>query len=171
MGRRQSVTERFWRFVDKTPGHGPDGDCWLWIGGTTSDGYGVIKVGYTTKGKRRSLKAHRLACELSNKFIAEDKVARHTCDIRLCVNPEHMIEGTHADNVADRVARGRSAVGTKNGRAKLSEDDVLTIRELVKSEDIATIARNFQVDRALIRRIRDGKIWKSLILASTANTT
>lgn len=49
--------------------------------------------------------------------LAEGEVVRHTCDNPACCNPAHLIRGTVADNVADRVARGRSATGERNGRS------------------------------------------------------
>jgi hypothetical protein len=41
--------------------------------------------------------------------IAEGVVIRHSCDNRPCCEPLHLLSGTHADNVQDRVARGRTA--------------------------------------------------------------
>ena len=55
------------------------------------------------------------------------EVLRHTCDNKWCINPSHLIEGTHADNVKDRVDRDRSACGEYNGRSKLTNEAVVEI--------------------------------------------
>jgi hypothetical protein len=54
-------------------------------------------------------------------------VVRHTCDNPLCINPDHLLIGTHNDNVQDKVNRGRQAKGTHNGRSKLTEPEVIDI--------------------------------------------
>lgn len=95
--------------------------------------------------------------------IDKDMIIRHTCDNYMCVNVEHLIVGTHQDNVKDKVERGRCAVGTKNGRSKLTEQNVLEIKELVKTNTtISEIARQFSVDRKVIRDIRDNKTWRTV---------
>ena len=68
--------------------------------------------------------------------------------------------GTHADNVADRVAKGRSATGSENGRAKLDEEKVAAIREMLANGDTKTsVADKFGVDRKAIYDIGIGKTW------------
>lgn len=94
--------ERFWSRVDKTPGHGPKGECWKWTGGTISKGrYGCATV------NGRTTTAHRLAWELANgRQMAPKSHACHTCDWGLCVRPAHVFEGTSAMNLADAKAKG-----------------------------------------------------------------
>src|SRR5882757_5382277 len=91
-------------------------DCLLWPFGRGSKGYGACW--FEGRGQR----AHRLAF-----FIAYGRwpypEARHTCDVRLCINPRHVIEGTHHQNVMDMVERGRH-----KGNRILSEDQVGQIR-------------------------------------------
>ncbi len=70
--------------------------------------------------------------------------------------------GTHADNVADRVSRQRSATGSKNGRSKLTEEDVIAI--YTNTTDTQTVlARQYGVDRKVIRDIKQRKKWVSVI--------
>lgn len=85
--------------------------CWLWPGYCNRDGYGVIKE----VGQRYFV--HRLSYERHHGVkLDEDVIVRHKCDVPNCIRPDHLETGTHLDNVADRVARGRSAVGERNGR-------------------------------------------------------
>lgn len=85
------LEEKFWNQVDKT------GDCWIWTG-RTERGYG--RVG------RRGL-AHRVAYEFSKGPIPEGLEIRHTCDTPPCVKPDHLVAGTHAENMRDMVERER----------------------------------------------------------------
>jgi hypothetical protein len=78
--------------------------CWMWSGRIDRDGYGQYS---------RNLRAHRIAFILA--YGPTTAVVRHLCDKPLCCNPAHMAEGSHADNVKDRVARNRSA-NSANGR-------------------------------------------------------
>ena len=86
-------------------------------------------------------------------------VIRHTCDNRKCINPEHLIIGTHQDNVRDRVARGRSAKGLKNGRSKMTRQAVLKVYNEKKTSR-TELARRYGVDRQVIRKIQIGETWR-----------
>lgn len=81
--------------------------CVEWEGTRNRNGYGIL--GHAVHGSRL---AHRaaLAGKLGRPVRGK---ARHTCDNPPCVNPEHLLEGTQADNVADAVARGRVAKGPR----------------------------------------------------------
>lgn len=97
--------ERFWAKVDKGvggAGHGPKG-CWLWTGAVFGDtGYGCFSPSF----ERRNIGAHRYALELTHGTPPVGETM-HTCDVRLCVRPDHLVDGTHTANMQDMAAKGR----------------------------------------------------------------
>lgn len=97
--RDRRVT-RFWSKVEKTD------SCWLWTGMRWTNGYGRFP-----NGGGQEMRAHRFAWELTYGPIPLGLFACHRCDVKLCVRPEHLFLGTHADNMADMMAKGRHAHG------------------------------------------------------------
>jgi len=77
----QSWTQRY---LDKIEAFGPD-KCWLWQAGKDGSGYGCFWL------NEKLMKAHRIAWELENGSIPEDKVVSHICGNRDCCNPTHLI--------------------------------------------------------------------------------
>jgi HNH endonuclease len=78
-------------------------DCILHDGWISGNGYGLVRVG--AKGRRL---AHRVAYEQARGPIPKGMIVMHTCDVRACINPEHLILGTQQDNMVDMVTKGRS---------------------------------------------------------------
>lgn len=100
---------------------GSPAGCWAWLGSTDRDGYGRC----TNKGKTEG--SHRLAYMLATGPIAAGMEIRHSCDNPPCCNPAHLLQGTKLDNVRDRIARDRSARGSQNGQAKLTEQEAAEV--------------------------------------------
>jgi predicted XRE-type DNA-binding protein len=101
---------KFWSRVDKAPGHGPHGDCWLWMMGGTTAGYGVTWLPVEQPNTRsKSMYAHRVAFLITHGHIPVDRpLILHRCDTRRCCNPDHLFPGTDADNVHDMWSKGRA---------------------------------------------------------------
>ena len=114
-GGRGTIEERFWKKVCKgcsCPTHDHSKGCYIWIGAVISFpvGYGAISVNSRTVG------AHVVAMFLKTGSWPT-KLTLHTCDIRLCVNTEHLYEGTRSDNLKDAYRKGVSfGFRAHNGR-------------------------------------------------------
>lgn len=144
----KTLEERFFDYVDITE------DCWLWNGLRDKDDYGQIRK----EGKM--VKVHRLSLEWSlGRPIGEGLVTRHKCRNRNCVNPEHLEEGTIAENNADKIRDGTSIGprGTKHGSCKLTEDQVLAIREDQRTQK--EIAIDYGITHHTVSDIKIGKSW------------
>jgi len=83
----------------------PETLCWVWQGHTYKNGYGCLKA----FGK--TVSAHRLSYELYKGPIPDGREIMHSCDNRLCVNPDHLTTGTHAANMKEAADRGRMPRG------------------------------------------------------------
>jgi hypothetical protein len=160
-----TLEQRFWEKVEK---RGPD-DCWPWKATPNHDGYGLFKY----NGK--DLYAARVSYELRFGKMPASMETCHTCDVRyakgdisyrLCVNPAHLIAGTHIQNIKDMHAKGRGVVleptrGVDNFQAKLTEESVLRMREmwnlgLATGKQLSDI---FRVSRGNVSLIVNRKIW------------
>jgi len=134
-----------------------EGECWAWTAGKNTKGYGHFK--WATGDVRQ---AHRASWEIHNGPVPEGQQVLHKCDNPACVNPDHLFLGTNDDNVADRVAKGRSArlAGEKNPRAKLTADQVTVIRS--SSAPLSALAKEYGVSIAAAGYARRGDHWKNI---------
>ena len=116
--------------------------------------------GYGRVGK--SQYAHRAAWERANGNIPKGICVLHKCDNPACVNVDHLFLGTHADNMADMVKKGRSprSNGEKDGNSKLTEDQVRAIR--TDNRLHRKIAAEYGVTRANISYIKRRNTWRHL---------
>jgi len=153
---RTSIEERFWKKVVKREG------CWSWIGSTDGNGYGQINEG----GRGRLLKAHRVSYQIAFGPISDEIDVLHRCDNPNCTNPEHLFLGTHTDNMRDMWAKGRGRSpgdklrGSKNGNSRLTEKQVLKIRnDHAKGESSRALGRRFGVSKTLILFIVKRSVW------------
>lgn len=103
---------RFFKFVDKNGPIVREGleSCWMWTGafmGHEPFKYGSF-AGDSLPGITRSNRAaHRASWVIHYGPIPEGKWTLHKCDNTKCVRPDHLFLGTHTDNMADCVSKGR----------------------------------------------------------------
>jgi hypothetical protein len=148
----QQRIENFWAKVDKTTS--PSG-CWLWTGakqGGRNGRYGAFQVGWKTQKR-----AHRVSYELTYGPISGGMMVCHSCDTPLCVNPEHLFLGSARVNTQDMIRKGRKVVvcGEKNGAAKLTDDQVVSI--YLDPRTNTEIAADYGIASSLVSQIRHKK--------------
>lgn len=153
--RGRTIKERFLEKVRKP--RNPK-DCWWWTGGRNKKGYGRITIGPNW----HPVMAHRVSYEIYNGEIPDGLRVRHTCDNTSCVNPAHLETGTNADNSRDMVSRGRSAAGTKNAHAKVTEMDVSQMRIAYSKTDVsqADLCRKYKLAAGTVHHILKGITWR-----------
>lgn len=100
--------------------------CWLWTRAKTDKGYGN-----TSLGKHNYHPAHRISWTIHKGKIPNGLWVLHKCDVRSCVNPDHLYLGTHEDNMRDMSARNRhyDCAGEKHPKAILNWKKVHQLRK------------------------------------------
>jgi len=137
--------------IDETTG------CWLWQGALDIDGYAVKRL--TVDGRPILRRAHIWYYEMWHGEVPPGMVVRHRCDVRRCVNPQHLQLGTVADNVRDTVTRGRMYRG--GSTRKLTAEIAAQIRaDLAAGASKVQLSRRHGVSRRTIREIELRQIWR-----------
>lgn len=166
------LLERYWAKVDRRG----DDECWPWRGARTSGGYGQLSSGSTKRNRATLSLATHIALAIDGKpRPSEEMVAMHQCDNPRCVNPRHLSWGTHDQNMADMLAKGRSGPQIRAAKsmdeaalnltprsrvAKLTADDIRHIRTC--KERTCDLARRYDVTWSCIDSIRRRLSWKHI---------
>jgi hypothetical protein len=150
------MNNRFWSKVDVRG----DDECWMWQGTLHRQGYGMLRW------DDKQTFAHRVAYALTNGPIPAGLIICHSCDVPGCCNPAHLFLGTYKDNSQDRDRKGRAAdrKGTRNGQAKITEEQVVfaMARMLTGREEHQQIAAAFGVSKNAMSKIWLGRKWQHL---------
>lgn len=172
----ESDKARFWSKVNKN-GPLPDqlnphytglDQCWIWTG-YSHLGYGNIQI------KGECFLSHRVSSVMAHgEVLPSAPFVLHRCDNTSCVNPNHLFRGTYADNNKDRDIKGRARVakgndhysktrplfGSKNNKAKLSEDAVIKMREIRRSgASLLYLSELFKISVPVVSTICSRKAW------------
>lgn len=136
------IAERFWEKVDKS------GDCWLWTAAVGLDGYGVFGL-----GRGKLVRAHRLSYQLSVGEIPEGLFVLHKCNVRLCVRPDHLMAGTHYENM-------RQMRDEERHSGKLTKETARAFKDLLAAGwSQAAAGRMFGIRPTQASRIARGEQW------------
>lgn len=150
--------QRFWGKVALTA---DDTRCWEWQGHRLPSGYGVLSC------QNHPSRAARLAWAIANGRMPVLDIL-HSCDNPPCVNPNHLREGTHKENMQDMVKRGRHHTfpkGEQHKDAVLTEAQVLAIRAawIPRQAGLAqSLADKYGVSIWTLRQAANRHTWKHL---------
>ena len=126
--------------------------CWIYQGIPCSSGYGHIKKNGVSKGAHRVFYERKFG-KIKNKTL----LVCHKCNIKLCVNPDHLYLASHAKNIQDAARDGLMV-----GNSKLNKTKIKKIRHLwhVKNKSYSEIAAMFSINQSHVGRIINKKAWK-----------
>jgi len=131
--------------------------CWGWFGYRTNTGYVLIRY------EKDKIPAHRASWIIHKGIIPEGMMVLHKCDNRECTNPKHLFLGTHKDNMKDREIKGRGQKGITHHKCKLTEQQVLEIKNLIrKGLSDSDLSKRFSVNTGTIWFIRNGVTWNHI---------
>lgn len=155
---KDSLKQRFWKYVTKKD------SCWEWVAKSKVQGYGVIGIGGRKEGK---ILSHRLSYVMHKGDIPEcdehhGMVVMHTCDNRLCVNPDHLVLGTQKDNVKDMDEKGRRVTVVKKGEAHhMTTITAGQAKEIYLANGVyRLIAERFGCTVAVVKSIKRRVTWR-----------
>lgn len=149
--------------------------CWLWTA-SLIDGYGQFKADYSAT----SWRAHRFSWTHHCGPIPDDMHVLHRCDVRRCVNPDHLFLGTDMDNVHDMLqkrrgnpprgdnhwSRSRPALvsrGEHRWSARLTERHVILMRRLHRAGHTPSqLSRLFSVSVGTVNDAVRRVTWRHL---------
>lgn len=120
----------------------------------TINGYGVMAV------EGRNIGAHRASYEAFVGPIPDGLFVCHKCDVRDCVNPDHLFVGTRLENMQDAAAKKRMPRMEGHPNAKLTADDVRAIKS--DNASLRKIAAKYGVGQTAIFRIKHGEYWRDV---------
>jgi hypothetical protein len=127
-------------------------DCVLWPFRTCKAGYGLAVIGGVQK------RASRWMCVLAHGSPPSERYhAAHSCGIPACVNPKHLRWAMPVENMADKNLHGTSNHGERNGKTKLTENDIRAIRSA--PPDLKRIMGRFGISKGCVSKIRSRSRW------------
>ncbi|MER6975688.1 hypothetical protein [Streptomyces carpinensis] len=130
------------------------------VWGGDKDGYPVVSL----SGRRRRV-THLVLEDLLGRPLEPGEQANHHCDTPPCVERTHLFAGTHEDNMADMIAKGRKPVGEVVATAELEADQVRLIRDEYArgAATQADLAERYGVSQTHVSRIVRRVSWAHLL--------
>jgi hypothetical protein len=146
--------DRFWEKIQKSE----DG-CWLWTGATNAKGYGKIQAG--GRGEPY-LTATHVVWAIHHGPVPPGMRVLHHCDVPRCCRIDHLFIGTPADNMRDKVEKGRHIFGEAVPSSILTTEDVIEIRRRYEAGGVkmSELAAEHDVCTTAIQNLIRRRTWK-----------
>lgn len=148
-----TVVERFMSKVDKQ-----DNGCWLWNAGVFGSGYGAFGLNGSV------VSAHRAAWIIFRGELPAGIHVLHDCDVKLCVNPEHLHLGTNSDNLKEAYDRElrHARKGADHFKSRLTDDVVREVRQKHAEGNVTyeALSKQYGISNQSMRDAIIGKTWK-----------
>lgn len=152
--RENHIREYYEKNVIKQDG------CWDWKKAAKTEKY--IRMNYARNEPRLSI--HIYSYRIHKGEIPLGMCILHKCDNRRCSNPDHLFLGTIYDNIKDMISKSRHPHGESHGHAKLTEEQVRLIRDRINlGVSMNRLAKDFNVSKCTILKIKQNKRWKYVI--------
>ncbi len=145
------------RMKKHTSAQADENGCLIWLGARRA-GYGAIKH------NGRVLGSHCAAFVIAGGAFIQGNVIAHKCDVRLCVNPEHLecvsVERNALDS-HERIQKGTYLKGSQKPNATIDEVIAGKIKRLLGAGwKMVDIARQVSCSTTVVERISQGKSWR-----------
>lgn len=147
------LPKRFWQKVASSK---DVTECWLWLGNKDKYGYGRLGWLRGAMGITRGhIRAPTLSYWLNKGRMPKGIVIMHTCDNPSCVNPNHLIAGTHSQNFKDAAIKGRLG---RNIYSSIPFNKVIQAKSMyVNSQTIRQISAALKISPSTAWRYIAGK--------------
>jgi hypothetical protein len=138
-----------WEVLERHIERIPFSGCWIWMGALRNDGgYGTVWAG------KKSWRTHRLAFTLAHGKIPDGLLVCHKCDVRSCVNPDHLFIGTNVDNFHDAILKGRLSGVSRKPREIVRKIGGVCCRGHAITEETAFTKKNGLIECRICQRAR-----------------
>lgn len=130
--------------------------CWEWTLNKDKAGYGMMTY------RQDPIRCHRASYLAFKGPINDNLCVCHTCDNKLCFNPEHLFLGSNADNTADMISKKRQACGSRCGTSKLNEDQIIEMRTLYSTGNFTQkeLGEKFGIHHHKVYEIVNKRTWR-----------
>jgi len=128
-----------------------------------SGGYGTVKRDGRTEYAHRAAYADSNGVPISS---LKGSVVMHSCDNPRCINPEHLVLGTHSKNMRDMVSKGRNnpPKGEQHPQSRLTTTQINSVRERYvprcSTNGARALGRELGVSNSTIRDALKHRTWK-----------